>query len=341
MINPAKEALKTAQAHWLRTLMQIIWALLVTFIITQWGLSSLAKISDQVERDFLAGAGVVGVSQEDLSASKCEALNSVEGITAAGSILNTNWAQLSLPSKDLVSLEAVTAGYVRSQLAFTPPKPNSQVFISKTLSKELGLHRGSYLEANGQLLKIDEILPDRIIRGELARTIWVTKPAQGFIKECVVKFGPLQEAEARSLLNFFFTGEVSISPIAEYRADLASYLDQRQEKYWPLALPLFIGILWLTSLVLRRKDLALYLLLGFKRSWVVKYLIWDYLGTVVFPVILILGSNLALMYGTGRFFSYQSLLWELVSLYAALAIVVTCGTLWFVPKKPLNVIKGS
>lgn len=236
-----------------------------------------AELSDAVR----AGAFVWVVSSTSertgLDVAKCDALQSIEGVTSAGAISGQRAFRPTNQPRATYRLLTVTPGYVRTVWPMLDgARMNSGVFAGRDVAEALGLLPGSAIQgvlsgSSEQLsLRVADVPPPSP-RVELAdRDLVVVQAPTGRTGSCLVSADASHTTDIPTLLRAWFPAEivVQVRPL-QSTDDVGANLTERFDRR-PSSLGWAIGLafVWLVNVALwfdRRADAALYLTLGMSR----------------------------------------------------------------------------
>jgi hypothetical protein len=230
------------------------------------------------ESDYRAAGGYVAIvaQQGGISAARCEQLNAVPGVVAAGGDRGEGQATFTMAPGVLYQQYGVTRDLPRVwDPAYVPAAPqNAATFLSgRALADELALRPGLLLaRVGGPPARLTGVLDVNQRAPQAGRSLLEVIPPSGMLDECWVEFTPeAYPGGADMLAAAFATGDndPTVRPFTaqdQFTRNPSKELASRpQRNGWIAGAALIVGVLLLTAWF-RRADLGLYLALGTPRS---------------------------------------------------------------------------
>lgn len=229
----------------------------------------------QFARDYQAGGAYVAIASVPgggLSGARCQSLNGVAGVRAAGAMRGTG--TVTFPSAPGVLFQSadVTPGVLGVWAPGVPGPSGAGILAGSALATELGIRAGlvARVDANGPVL-FSNVYDFSRRNPQAARWALSPVPASDGFDECWVEFSPGAYAAGREMLAARFA-EASADPVVrpyrrsdEFTRDPATEWDGRPQKQGWLAVPVVLLGLALVSAWFRRSESALYLAMGTQR----------------------------------------------------------------------------
>lgn len=288
-----------------------------------------------------------------ISASRCDALQAVDGVTAAGSVLDTASASLSNQPLATYDIRRVTPGYVAAIWPDADPGAlDGGVVVGNLAATNLGLVPGAavtFLRPSKTWIptssSVAMVMGSSPRFSTADRQILVVAPPTGTTTECVVAAAPGASNSVGTLMSSWFppdTGSLTSPWLRDQQFGVSpedELLSRRSQFGWPVGLLLIIlttGYLWYG----RRSDDALYLLLGWrKRSLFVLHLI----ETICLSIVPAAVSGIVALSAVTKDASVTSLRLaplDLVSLQIGILFVPVVFLVWTRRKGLLDALKG-
>ncbi|HXU23986.1 MAG TPA: hypothetical protein VN697_08155 [Tepidiformaceae bacterium] len=229
------------------------------------------------ESSFQSAGGYVSIvsAQGGVSAGRCEGLNRVPGVVAAGAERAEGQATFTSAPGVLYQEYGITTGLARvwatsSSVGNLPPTPG--FFAGTALASELAVRGGLMLAREGEsplpllaILDVSERAP------QADRSLLEVVPPTGNADECWVEFTPQAFPGGSGALAAAFAGgngtpsvRAYISPDQFSRNPANELAARPQRNGWAIVALLVAGIFVLVAW-LRRAELGLYLALGTSR----------------------------------------------------------------------------
>lgn len=264
-----KETLQNLRAHGIQSFVVAIISVAVGWIIVASSVSDLTSIALRQAELEAAGANVFSVSSESgFPVSECVELSAVDGVNLAGALTGRDRAKVLNRSDYTTISVAATAGYIRIGWGIEPESSTS-VVAGGTLSDTLGIRVDDELdirlEAHAATWRVATIAPrtTRIEGGD--HVLAVEAAAEGTTNECLVEVEAENYAALETYLTMTYQNRASVTPLVD-RLDVSANaweLSYGRTSLWlPLLLPVFVMSLEAMVAYARRKEWALYRLVG-------------------------------------------------------------------------------
>jgi len=226
----------------------------------------------QFARDYQAGGAYVAIASVPgggLSGARCQSLNGVPGVHAAGAMRGTG--TVTFPSAPGVLFQSadVTPGLLGVWAPGMPGPSGAGILAGSALAAELGIRAGlvARVEAAGPTY-FSAVYDFSRRNPQAARWALSPVPAAGGFDECWVEFSPGAYQGGREMLAARFA-EGSADPVVrpyrrsdEFTRDPAAEWANRPQRRGWLAVPVVLLALGLVSAWFRRSESALYLAMG-------------------------------------------------------------------------------
>jgi hypothetical protein len=271
----AREVLRNVTASPVRTALTALAAAVVGASVV---LATVANVDDIVqahetqELRGLSTLSITGVNGEAVSAGECDATNTLDAVSAAGSVLRVE--QIHPANTDTpVSVRYTTPGYIA--VAYPGTKRDVESIAGGDLVAEIGAVSGGTISdatrgAQTVGITIEVAATSRSRIEGINRDLVVAVAPLGATSECLVEVSDGLTNEVAAAMPAFFSTPISVRPFLpadRVDRDPARELDTRwSQVVWVgggVGVALFAAFAWWS----RRHETALYRLLGFtKRS---------------------------------------------------------------------------
>lgn len=303
----AREAWRNVTANAVRSLVVVVIGAAAVGTLAFLDLHQAADLAAFV-RDYTAAGGYVAVVSgqgERLSAGRCEQLNGLAHVVAAGGVRPLGTLSVASAPGVLFQSAAVTEGALRvwaraSVAAATPGLPS--YILGTAAANELGLRAGSYLAVAGQpVSRVSAVLDMQRRNPQAQRWLLEVTPASGTVDECWVELDRNgYQPGLASLAAWFATGskEPVVRPYirsGEFTRAPAQEFAERPQRFGWLVVGGLIGAVVLLSAWFRRAELGLYLAVGTSRL--------DLLGMLALESLLLVAAGAIL--GPGYAFAAE------------------------------------
>ena len=230
----------------------------------------------QFARDYQAGGAYVAIASVQgggLSGARCQSLNGVHGVRAAGAMRGTG--TVTFPSAPGVLFQSadVTAGLLGVWAPGVTGPSGAGILAGSALATELGIRAGlvARIDANGPTY-FSNVYDFSRRNPQAARWALSPVPPAGGFDECWVEFSPGAYQAGREMLAARFA-EGSADPVVrpyrrsdEFTRNPAAEWESRPQRRGWLAVPVVLFGLGLVSAWFRRSESALYLAVGTRRA---------------------------------------------------------------------------
>ena len=274
------EALANLRSSPLVSLSTIIVSCLIGFIAAQLSFNEVNGIMQSWKKRIDAGQTVLTVttpSTAGLPGDRCEQLNSLNSVVAAGGRVASKTVKPDILPSKVFQLEEVTPGFSKVIWPGLPPATNTNVVASKDLAASLGLTAETFISTTDSqvphLVTAVPELPPRI--QQFQNSLAITVASASAIEACLVEVEPgaLNDMEA-VLTGWFATDQpVRVMKLVQPRetdVDPGQELAARISKVIPLGAGGTIAVFAFTMLWSRRIEYANYVLAGATREDVVR-----------------------------------------------------------------------
>lgn len=233
---------------------------------------------------------ITAVDREPLSASRCDALNGIGGVIAAGGIVGVESLHALLPDYRFLPLASATPGLARIYWPESAAR-GTGVTVGAGTASDFGLVAGSLLAVSGgedarYLPVADAAAPSPRSEAYDLALLEAVAPAGGTY-ECLVEGRPGAGRDLEAALVGWFPGvPTSIHPyfsLPDTGRTPAAEMRDRLSFWLPLAAAGLVTAALLTWWMMRRPELALYAVLGLNRNALLLMLVVDWAVLAVLP----------------------------------------------------------
>lgn len=276
----ATEAVRNLWANAFFTGIIALAAVVVGFAVPAVTLWEVASIRTDAESEVRAGVNVLRVTGEDgalLPAGRCEALNSVPGILAAGGLAVRSTVFPAARPSDVVTLISgtPTLGQVLWP-SHAPQTTTSSVVVGSTTAETYGLTSGSTFgyEVRGDPTPLAAVVDRSGVAStrdpQLDTSVLIATAPTGRVRECLVEALPGARTAVEGMLNGWFdaTDGTVVSPFYLPVTSSASpdeRLAARTTQYVPAIAALVLVSGMVSAWFSRRAEYSLYRMLGLNR----------------------------------------------------------------------------
>lgn len=247
-----------------------VLVLLLGFIALAASILDVSAITARWEEKIARGASVWVVSTDrvrGLSAQRCDELNRVSTVVAAGGRLTSEeHRSRSLPGTR-ITIEEVTPGFT-TILWPTAAQTDTAVTAGTTLATDLGVVAGGRVALEDTAdVPVTRVASQPARIPAFDRNLVIQAAPEGAIDQCYVEAVPGATADVETVLTTWFPASprTNVLPFVDPRTlgrDSQTELDERASRHVPVAAAVATVILYLFLVWARRKDFALYRLLG-------------------------------------------------------------------------------
>lgn len=293
------EAFRSISASWIRSLVVLGVAFLMTLALTVSELASADRIQAFMQATEEAGANViVATNEKQLSAAKCAALESHPNVVAAMALARGPVIKPANAPGIRFQSGVVTTGARRFFNASIDGRPRKGLLVGSAAAAELGLAESMYFSSpTTGVVNVAGVVNTSHRNAAIDRWILVVTAPTGQTDQCWVEFTQAAFPYGFDILANTFKDsgdQLIIRPLLrfdEFARNPQEELDSRpQAQGWvPVGLVL-VGLAWLVAWF-RRSEIALYRVTG-TRS--VSLLV---LGTVELALLLSFGMALGVLWG--------------------------------------------
>lgn len=311
------EVLRNLWANPLSSAVSLAIAIAVGFGVPTATLVEVTNIRADEDKEVRAGSNVLRVTGDErtpLPAARCEQINSVPGVLAAGGVVSRSTVFASARPGDLITLVSGTPslGMVlwpgEGHGAVPPP---ATVVAGEAASKAFGLGIASIFAFSTRSdprpvsASVDRVAGASSRERQLDASIFIAAAPVGNVDECLVEAMPgARSSVAHVAAGWFATsGEVVVSPLylsTSKSATPEERLATRTTQYLPLVAAAALGVGMFTGWFSRRAELSLYRMLGLGQGETILMLATEMVAAVILPMSIGLVVAMAVMpqYGT-------------------------------------------
>ena len=284
------ETLRNLRSSIKRTTTIVVIAALVGYVVATLSLADIRNVSELVRQQFNAGSTafqVVGPGGGRVSAIRCNAITSINGVLAAGGILATEPVQLASQPDETLNVVTVTPDFAAAAWPSFAGSHSSVIAGSyfRTLKWTSGttvkLIRPSGVESVARI----EAVPGAPSMVGLERSIVTTSPPRGEVDTCLVLASPENRSAVASALSGWFGDGTSVQDVlvpSALMTDPAQVLRSRPSSFGWLFGGAALMIVLLGVWISRRTEFALYRLLGSSEKFILgNFAIETFLLTLV------------------------------------------------------------
>lgn len=232
--------------------------------------TAIATYNDRMVASGANVFSVKGVSNNPISGIRCEQLNDVDGVLAAGGRISTD--ALAFPQAPSIVASKVVGTAHFGEIIWPEPRNSISgpgVIAGSEIASTLGLVPGAFVSEVGEQLQVDQIAQGSPRDSSFNRTVLVVASPDSRIQQCLVESEPGASAGVGLLLTSWFVDErVLVSPfVINESLDISpnERLERRISSLFPLIGGLSVAALLMGFWMLRRSDFAVYRLLGMTR----------------------------------------------------------------------------
>jgi len=261
------EVLRNLASAPLRTAILVIVSTSIASVSTLATITDVNRASHAAQQQYAAGSTafeIVGDSGSRIDAYRCHALNSQDGVTAAGGIMHSDLIHIGVqPDADTVVV-TTTPGFIPAAWP-TMIGARSASLIAGSYYQSLGWAPGStfsYTPANGRptLAHIDFVADSVSILGH-DRIIAATAPPIGTVRSCIVLAQPQARNAVVQAIQGWFGPGTTITKVmvhSDLIQDPQVLFNSRVSRYgWAAAAAVLIATI-LSHWIARRSEFALY-----------------------------------------------------------------------------------
>lgn len=225
----------------------------------------------RAELDARGARAVVATAEGGLTASRCDALRGVSGISAAGGVRHGDPVTLRSAPRVRFQSGAVTAGILEVWDPTYAGDYGAGFVAGDSFAQEVAARPGTVVVLSDLTLdRIGVVLNVQDRNPAAGRWLMEVMPPVGRISECWVEFSPGSLDRAVSLLGAWFEEEASqlvvqrLIPTDQFMRDPARELAERPQAEAWLPLGLVVGLVMSLLIWLRRSEAGLYAALGIR-----------------------------------------------------------------------------
>jgi len=235
-----------------------------------------------------------------LSAARCEALRSIQGVKAAGGRFATERITSPLLPSSWVELVTGTPGlgYIYWPSSLDVDYQPGGVSVGDGIATRLGIDAPAYLplasSSGSELIEITSIAPPSERTDQANNSVFIPVAPFGVVQECYVESEPSAASAIGGLLAGWFDDEVNVRPLHPGFSP-ASYkeLHGRASFFASYGAGLLGGLSFGLVVFARRQEYALYRSLGMTPWRISLMLVVELATLVVMPIAI--GASLAIL----------------------------------------------
>ncbi|WP_138414343.1 hypothetical protein [Sinomonas gamaensis] len=315
--------------------------------------ADVQRITDSWNTKIASGSSVLTVTTATpagLSAARCELLNDLDSVVAAGGrTASSSATSLLLPSRRL-QIEHVTPGYPRVVWPGLDAGTNLSVVASSLLAKDFGLAAGLVfgIQDQPQPLVVTAVASAEPRIPQLQNSLTVAVADSSTVEACLVEAAPSAVRDVEALLTGWFGGPDPVNvfrmvPPKETDQDPQRDLSQRLSMSTPAAAGCAVAALAFLLVWARRKDFATYRLAGATRRETCDLFALEFALLYCVPLA---GGVLAQLIISARELGettvgVQAILIDAASLLAAATTAIPVTTLYLSRLDPMRTLKGE
>lgn len=252
-----------------------VTAIVIGLVGATWAVSTTHRVEERWETQLLRGISAVRVVESHggtLSAARCDDLNRLAGVQASGGLLREEVVTPAGRPSERIYLKHVTPGYVAFAFPAEAQALGAGVVVGRDAAVRLDLSDGApiALDRRGNptpdWLTIDRAATTQARVDGAGGSLVVASAPVGVIGECDVDIEPQhREAVTTVLLGWFDGDSVVVGPFLpgdDTRADPRSDLEERPTRFVGIGSGVLLAILAAAMWLVRRGELALYVVLG-------------------------------------------------------------------------------
>lgn len=315
-----------------RTLTLVLMFLAVGAGVSAFTSGDTERIAAVAERQYRAGAFVyelVGPSGQRVDALKCDSLNSVEGVTAAGGVMARTLVSLQSQPDAQLRVLTVTPRFIAAAWPEVGATGSLSVFAGSSLHEQ-GIQAGAWVryyttQGESQLIHIDAVAQSQSVTGE-ERLLAEVAPPSGTVDSCLVLVAPPAALSAGQAFVGLFGPGTTVREVllhSELVADPEELFASRLSQYGWLVGGVACAIILLGSWLGRRHEFALYRLMGFTESAIFVML------SIEAVLVCVLPGQLGIMIGFGSQaldpLTSQALIFDVARFDAAVLVIPAIG----------------
>ncbi|MGV3712833.1 ABC transporter permease [Pseudolysinimonas sp.] len=255
--------------------------------------SQVGALSDAHDLFLQRGGAIARVTPIDdaaLDAQRCEELNKLPGVVAAGGVANERVSRMVMaPQVSVVVVEGTPSLARVFWPDSTPQASLSSSVAGHDISERFGLAAGGMIELRSNdgsisTLQVGAGAPAGIRNDSLDRTIFVPSASVGRVGACLVEMEVGATRPIANILVGWFGERVGVSPYAQVEGPSAAGLVNRLSRFLPVGAALVILAMFASWVWSRRGDHALYRLLGLTTPQLLIMVLVEYTLIVLLPV---------------------------------------------------------
>jgi len=254
--------------------------------------NQILSFQTQLEERGIYVQTVAGTAGTPISATRCESLNMIEGVKAAGGLVGASSVRLLSHPSVPVSIVRATPNYASIIWPETRSMPAKGLIVGAEIAAELGLVPGAgFVRGGTDSAKLDasvaSVAKPSMRDGNFDAYVVEPVSPRGQVRSCLVEAEPGAYLGVQQLLTTWFSDEVvSVSPLYALPKEGLTPQQQMQSRlsqYFPFGAILLVTCAAVASWLIRRKDFALYRLLGMPPRKLFTNVFSEWLLTVMLP----------------------------------------------------------
>ncbi|MEA5457351.1 hypothetical protein SPF06_21765 [Sinomonas sp. JGH33] len=313
----------------------------------------LQRIVTAWDRQIAAGSTVLTVassSPEGLPAARCEQLNELDSVVAAGGrSASSSVTSALLPSRRF-TIDLTTPHYARVVWPGLDKGANPSVVASSTVAQELGLGAGSGVAVQGVAspYEVSAVAAAAPRLPQLQNSLVVAEATSSRVEACLVEAVPSAVTDVEALLTGWFSGPDPVAvlrlvPPKDADQDPQSELTRRIGVAVPVGAGAGAAALACVLLWARRGDFASYRLAGASRREIFELFLIEFAHLYAVPLAAGATAQLALRSpGLGASAVVgQALLIDIAALLATASVAVPLAKAYLDRLDPIRTLKGE
>ncbi|MDQ4502616.1 ABC transporter permease [Sinomonas sp. ASV322] len=313
----------------------------------------LQRIVAAWDRQIAAGSTVLTVasaSPEGLSAARCEQLNELDSVVAAGGRSSSSSVTSALLPSRRFTIDVATPHYARVVWPGLGEGADSSVVASSTVAQELGLGIGAAVTVQGVTspYEVSAVAPAAPRIPQLQNSLVVAEATAPRVEACLVEAVPSAATDVEALLTGWFPGPDPVAvlrlvPPKDADQDPQSELTRRISIAVPIGAGAGAAALACVLLWARRGDFATYRLAGATRREAFDLFLIEFAHLYAVPLAAGAAAQLALRspeLGTGAVV-VQGLLIDCAALMTSAALAIPLARAYLSRLDPIRTLKGE
>lgn len=291
---------------------------------------------------------IVDDERRPFSGRACDAMNTIEGVAAAGGMSSSRSVDLMFDRGRTYAIDDVTAGFAHIIWPDLSPLTKTGTVAGSNIAERFGLSDDSLISVTtdagtGEVFPVGATATPSGRDGRYDDRMAVIVPSDADVVLCLVEAEVGAQGGVGAILDSSFSAEQGFSVLPLMLADTVSrtpqeQLDSRITAWTPLVGGLLAVALLMGSWLARSGEFGLYRLLGFSRWFILRLLVIEALYLVWSPIAL--GVFLALvMAPSGEGVTAGLLAADLMSLLLVATAAIPLGVALLAIRSPARMLK--